>query len=103
MPAKPFRAVFLDAGGTLLHADRRFLLDSLAAVGVSRDEAAIRAAEHAARARLESVLRSDEEAVLVDPTDRLGELDCARIRCVTELPAWLEGRPAVARGRGALA
>ncbi len=36
--------------------------------------------------------RAGMRAVLIDPLDRWGELDCDRIRGVEELPAWLERR-----------
>jgi putative hydrolase of the HAD superfamily len=46
---KPLRAVLFDAGGTLIHPDRRFLRETLAAEGVPVDAAALAAAEAAAR------------------------------------------------------
>jgi len=46
---KPLQAVLLDAGGTLIHPDRRFILEVLAAEGISADVAALAAAEAAAR------------------------------------------------------
>jgi putative hydrolase of the HAD superfamily len=45
----PLRAVFFDAGGTLIHLDPACILDALAQHGVARDLPAYRAADLAAR------------------------------------------------------
>lgn len=58
MPTVPYRAVFFDAGGTLIHMDRAFLLECLAANGVACDEARLAAAEHEARERMRARARS---------------------------------------------
>jgi putative hydrolase of the HAD superfamily len=54
-----FEAVFLDAGGTLIHPDRSFILERLADCGVRLDVAGIDAAERNARDLLRSVLLSE--------------------------------------------
>lgn len=56
MPA--IRAVFLDAGGTLIHLDRAFILRSLADRGLPRTEAQFIAADSAARHHLVGLIRS---------------------------------------------
>jgi putative hydrolase of the HAD superfamily len=45
----PLRAIFFDAGGTLIHVDPACILDALAKQGLPRDLAAYRAADLAAR------------------------------------------------------
>lgn len=54
-----FEAVFLDAGGTLIHPDRSFILKLLAACGVTVDVGSMAAAERSARDLLRSVLLSE--------------------------------------------
>lgn len=39
---------------------------------------------------VEGARRAGMRAVLIDPLDRWGELDCDRVRGIEELPAWLE-------------
>ena len=46
---KSIRAVFFDAGGTLIHIDAPFILQVLAAHGLERDAVAFRHADIAAR------------------------------------------------------
>jgi putative hydrolase of the HAD superfamily len=52
------RAVFLDAGGTLIHLDRAYILDCLAGRGLRRTEAQFRAADEAARRRVGQLVAS---------------------------------------------
>jgi putative hydrolase of the HAD superfamily len=52
------RAVFLDAGGTLIHLDRAFILERLAARGLHRTMDQFRAADAAARHHLAELMRS---------------------------------------------
>jgi putative hydrolase of the HAD superfamily len=59
-----YRAIFLDAGGTLIHPDRGFILHALAEAGVHKDEAAFLIADQAARERRSAAIRSG--AVLDD-------------------------------------
>jgi putative hydrolase of the HAD superfamily len=54
----PFRAVFLDVGGTLLHLDRDFILSCLAERGIDRDRAAFTEADRAGRAVVYQMLNS---------------------------------------------
>lgn len=54
-----FEAVFLDAGGTLIHPDRSFIVKQLADCGVKLDAAKVDAAERSARDLLRSVLLSE--------------------------------------------
>jgi len=54
--------VFLDAGGTLIHLDRRFILATLAAAGAVRDAAAFDAAHRAAHAAAMAALRQGQAA-----------------------------------------
>jgi HAD superfamily hydrolase (TIGR01509 family) len=49
--------VFLDAGGTLIHLDRAFILQCLAERGLHRTEAQFRAADSAARRRVGELVR----------------------------------------------
>lgn len=52
MDADNLRAIFLDAGNTLIHLDRPRIFDAYASVGVDADEAKFVEAEHEARKRL---------------------------------------------------
>jgi FMN phosphatase YigB (HAD superfamily) len=52
------KAVFLDAGGTLIHLDRLFILRSLAERGMPRTEAQFAAADAGARRALAELIRS---------------------------------------------
>jgi putative hydrolase of the HAD superfamily len=54
------RAVLFDAGGTLIHMDRRFVLQALNANGIAADLAALMNAEALARAEVRLILRSDQ-------------------------------------------
>jgi HAD superfamily hydrolase (TIGR01509 family) len=54
------RAVFLDAGGTLIHLDRGFILESLAERGLHRTEAHFVDADARARRSVEALVRSGE-------------------------------------------
>jgi len=54
------RAVLLDAGGTLIHPDHRFILDLLAEDGVPADEDAYRRARKRADAAVAAILRSGD-------------------------------------------
>jgi len=54
------RAVLFDAGGTLIHMDRRFVLQALNANGIAADLAALTDAEAVARAEVGLILRSDQ-------------------------------------------
>jgi putative hydrolase of the HAD superfamily len=54
------RAIFLDAGGTLIHLDRAFILSALADVGVHKDESAFLRADQAARERRSAAIRKGE-------------------------------------------
>ena len=56
----PLRAVLLDAGGTLIHPDRGFLLDQLAEEGVDAEPDEYESARHAADAAVGDILRSDD-------------------------------------------
>jgi putative hydrolase of the HAD superfamily len=49
---RAFQAVFLDAGGTLIHLDRTWILDCLAQRGMQRTESQFIAADAAARRRV---------------------------------------------------
>jgi putative hydrolase of the HAD superfamily len=57
------RAIFLDAGGTLIHLDRGFILDALAREGVHKDEAAFLIADQAAREHRAAALREQGERI----------------------------------------
>ena len=78
----PLRAVFLDAGGTIIHLDRAFILDALASRGLHRTEEQFRTADEAARRRVGVILRSGDAS---DDTSRwhaytqtmLHELSCS--------------------------
>jgi HAD superfamily hydrolase (TIGR01549 family) len=78
----PLRAVFLDAGGTIIHLDRAFILEALATRGLLRTEAQFKAADEAARRRVGVIMRSGEAS---DDTSRwhtymqtvLQELTCS--------------------------
>ncbi len=54
-----FQAVFLDAGGTLIHPDRSFILERLTECGVRPDRQGMDAAERSARDLLRSILLSE--------------------------------------------
>jgi HAD superfamily hydrolase (TIGR01509 family) len=54
------RAVLLDAGGTLIHPDHEFILDRLAAAGVTADAAAYAEARRHAQGVVAGILRSDD-------------------------------------------
>jgi HAD superfamily hydrolase (TIGR01509 family) len=54
------RAVFLDAGGTLIHLDRGFILAALAEQGIAKDEAAFLIADQLAREHRAAAIRSGE-------------------------------------------
>ena len=54
------RAVFLDAGGTLIHLDRGFVLAALAEQGIAKDEAAFLIADQSAREHRAAAIRSGE-------------------------------------------
>lgn len=54
------RAVLFDAGGTLIHMDRRFFVEILNAHGVVADVAAFKRAEAVARVEVTRILRSDQ-------------------------------------------
>lgn len=58
MPA--LRAVLLDAGGTLIHPDRSFILERLSAEGVAADADAYEEARRAATKAVGDILRSDD-------------------------------------------
>lgn len=53
-------AVLLDAGGTLIHPDHEFILERLAAAGVTADEAAYAEARRHAQTVVGDILRSDD-------------------------------------------
>lgn len=77
----PFRAVFLDVGGTLLHLDRDYILSCLAERGIKRDRTAFLAADREARAAMRVVLNSaqpgtDASRWKVYATSMLGALGC---------------------------
>jgi len=55
----PFEAVFLDAGGTLIHPDRAFILRKLAECGARLDAAGMEEAERSARDLLRSVMLNE--------------------------------------------
>jgi putative hydrolase of the HAD superfamily len=80
----PIRAVFLDAGGTLIHLDERLILEVLAGAGSPRDAVAYRAADLAARRAVSERMRRGE---LVDDRTRWriwAETLLSRLEC-TEL------------------
>jgi putative hydrolase of the HAD superfamily len=54
----PLRAVFLDAGGTLIHLDRRFILDVMARLGLHRTPEQFALADAAARRHVAALIRS---------------------------------------------
>ena len=54
------RTIFLDAGGTLIHLDRAFILQALEDVGVEKDEAAFLIADQSAREQRAAAIRSGE-------------------------------------------
>jgi HAD superfamily hydrolase (TIGR01549 family) len=56
----PLRAVLLDAGGTLIHPDHRFILDRLAEEGVPADVGDYEVARRQADAAVGDILRSDD-------------------------------------------
>jgi putative hydrolase of the HAD superfamily len=62
----PKRAIFLDAGGTLIHLDRGYILKALQDVGVEKDEAAFLIADQDAREKRAAAIRAGE--VLDDAT-----------------------------------
>lgn len=55
-----YRTIFFDAGGTLIHVDRTYILGCLADNGVACDEATLAAAQGAAAQRVAAVVRSDD-------------------------------------------
>lgn len=57
------RVVFLDAGGTLIHLDRGFILTALAEEGILKDEAAFLIADRAAREHRSEQLRTHGESI----------------------------------------
>ena len=57
------RVVFLDAGGTLIHLDRGFLLDALKQEGIDKDEVAFLVADRTAREHRSQALRSHGESI----------------------------------------
>lgn len=57
------RAVFLDAGGTIIHLDAPYILEVLAQQGLERDAAAFARAERAARTAIAQLVSSGQ------PTD----------------------------------
>ena len=54
------RTIFLDAGGTLIHLDRAFILKALEDVGVEKDEAAFLIADQSAREQRAAAIRRGE-------------------------------------------
>ncbi len=54
------RTILLDAGGTLIHLDRGFILKALEDVGVEKDEAAFLIADQAARELRAAAIRRGE-------------------------------------------
>jgi len=52
--------IFLDAGGTLIHPDRAFILRTLADFGIERDEAAFLVADQTAREARSAAIRSGQ-------------------------------------------
>jgi HAD superfamily hydrolase (TIGR01509 family) len=76
------RAVFLDAGGTLIHLDRRFILERLARRGLHRTPAQFVAADAVARRHLAELIRSgaapdDVSRWTAFGSALFGALDCA--------------------------
>jgi HAD superfamily hydrolase (TIGR01509 family) len=57
------RAVLFDAGGTLIHLDRGFILEALAQEGIQKDEAAFLIADQAAREHRAAALREQGERI----------------------------------------
>jgi putative hydrolase of the HAD superfamily len=75
------RAVFLDAGGTLIHLDRAFILNCLAERGLERTEAQFRAADAAARRRVGEIVANggpsdDASRWVAYGATLLAQLDC---------------------------
>ncbi|HUF50952.1 MAG TPA: HAD-IA family hydrolase [Longimicrobiales bacterium] len=56
----PLRAVFLDAGGTIIHLDRAFILECLARRGLQRTAAQFDDADAAAREHIGELMRAGE-------------------------------------------
>jgi putative hydrolase of the HAD superfamily len=54
------RTILLDAGGTLIHLDRAFILKALVDVGVEKDEAAFLIADQSAREQRAAAIRRGE-------------------------------------------
>jgi putative hydrolase of the HAD superfamily len=86
------RAVFLDAGGTLIHLDRAFILQCLAERGLQRTEAQFAAADAAARRRVGELIRDgapsdDASRWIAYGATLLAQLDCngAHAAAVREL------------------
>jgi HAD superfamily hydrolase (TIGR01509 family) len=52
------KAVFLDAGGTLIHLDRRYILAAMAELGLHRTSAQFAAADAAARRQVAGLIRA---------------------------------------------
>jgi putative hydrolase of the HAD superfamily len=75
------RAVFLDAGGTLIHLDRAYILQCLSQRGLERTEAQFRAADAAARRRVGEVVANggpsdDASRWIAYGATLLAKLDC---------------------------
>jgi putative hydrolase of the HAD superfamily len=75
------RAVFLDAGGTLIHLDRAYILQCLAERGLERTEAQFRAADAAARRRVGEIVANggpsdDASRWVAYGATLLAKLDC---------------------------
>jgi putative hydrolase of the HAD superfamily len=75
------RAVFLDAGGTLIHLDRAFILECLAERGLERTEAQFRSADAAARRRVGEIVKNggpsdDASRWVAYGATLLSKLDC---------------------------
>lgn len=55
-----YRAIFLDAGGTLIHIDRRFVIDTIRQQGIPCEDASFIAAEREAKERIGALTRAQE-------------------------------------------
>jgi FMN phosphatase YigB (HAD superfamily) len=54
------KAIFLDAGGTLIHLDRRFILDTMAGLGLHRTMEQFAAADATARLHVAALIRAGQ-------------------------------------------
>lgn len=61
-----YRAIFLDAGGTLIHLDRRFIIHAIRQQGIPCEDASFLAAERDAKERIGALTRAPESGTDAD-------------------------------------